>query len=366
MRVVLATRNRRQAAGAAGDCSRRSRSKSCRSRSSPGRAVAGNRLTFVENAILKARHAAQRRAACPRSPTTPGWKSTRLHGAPGIYSARYAGERRRRRQHRSCWPSWQDVRRAAHGTLSLRIGLHALGTGSVAADLPGTWEGRMRAPRGAAALATTRFSSCRSTRYVAELPPAEKNLLSHRGQALRAWSRSWARCACAGTRRVQARSAASRSLRAPALVRAQMSLLRLQLARRAGVAPAGALCRGSAGGPRISTCRRRRAVRWSRFSSAAARPACSRRRNRAFARSVRARHLPLAPDIEVTLEANPGTIEHGRFSGYRAAGVKRVSLGAQSSTPRTADAWTHPRQRRHRARGRRAAPARASKISIWI
>jgi oxygen-independent coproporphyrinogen-3 oxidase len=43
-----------------------------------------------------------------------------------------------------------------------------------------------------------------------------------------------------------------------------------------------------------------------------------------------ARLLPLAADIEITLEANPGTIEHGRFAGYRAAGINRVSLGAQS------------------------------------
>ena len=35
-------------------------------------------------------------------------------------------------------------------------------------------------------------------------------------------------------------------------------------------------------------------------------------------------------DIEVTLEANPGTIERGKFAEYRAAGVTRVSLGAQS------------------------------------
>jgi oxygen-independent coproporphyrinogen-3 oxidase len=40
--------------------------------------------------------------------------------------------------------------------------------------------------------------------------------------------------------------------------------------------------------------------------------------------------LPTAADLEVTLEANPGTIEHGRFGDYRAAGVNRVSLGAQS------------------------------------
>jgi oxygen-independent coproporphyrinogen-3 oxidase len=37
-----------------------------------------------------------------------------------------------------------------------------------------------------------------------------------------------------------------------------------------------------------------------------------------------------AADAEVTLEANPGTIERGRFEEYRAAGVNRVSLGAQS------------------------------------
>ena len=41
-------------------------------------------------------------------------------------------------------------------------------------------------------------------------------------------------------------------------------------------------------------------------------------------------HLPLAVDLEVTLEANPGTIERGRFGEYRAAGINRVSLGAQS------------------------------------
>jgi putative oxygen-independent coproporphyrinogen III oxidase len=42
------------------------------------------------------------------------------------------------------------------------------------------------------------------------------------------------------------------------------------------------------------------------------------------------RHLQLSADVEVTLEANPGTIERGRFAEYRAAGVTRVSLGAQS------------------------------------
>ena len=40
--------------------------------------------------------------------------------------------------------------------------------------------------------------------------------------------------------------------------------------------------------------------------------------------------LRFAPDVEVTLETNPGTVEHGPFAGYRAAGVNRLSFGVQS------------------------------------
>jgi len=40
--------------------------------------------------------------------------------------------------------------------------------------------------------------------------------------------------------------------------------------------------------------------------------------------------IDFADDAEITLEANPGTIERGRFAGYAEAGVNRVSLGAQS------------------------------------
>jgi putative oxygen-independent coproporphyrinogen III oxidase len=42
------------------------------------------------------------------------------------------------------------------------------------------------------------------------------------------------------------------------------------------------------------------------------------------------RRIAFADDAEITLEANPGTIERGRFSGYAQAGINRVSLGAQS------------------------------------
>ncbi|MEY5037951.1 MAG: hypothetical protein RL472_1057 [Pseudomonadota bacterium] len=39
---------------------------------------------------------------------------------------------------------------------------------------------------------------------------------------------------------------------------------------------------------------------------------------------------PTANDLEITLEANPGSVEVGRFEAYRAAGVNRVSLGLQA------------------------------------
>ena len=54
------------------------------------------------------------------------------------------------------------------------------------------------------------------------------------------------------------------------------------------------------------------------------------RRDRAVSRARAHARWVLPIDIEITLEANPGTIERGRFAEYRAAGVTRVSLGAQS------------------------------------
>jgi putative oxygen-independent coproporphyrinogen III oxidase len=55
-----------------------------------------------------------------------------------------------------------------------------------------------------------------------------------------------------------------------------------------------------------------------------------------FARLIGAfrERIGFAGDAEITLEANPGTIERGRFAGYRAAGINRVSLGAQSFSSR--------------------------------
>jgi len=53
----------------------------------------------------------------------------------------------------------------------------------------------------------------------------------------------------------------------------------------------------------------------------------------AILEAARAR-LPLAPDAEITLEANPGTVEADKFRDFAAAGVNRLSLGIQSFNPR--------------------------------
>ena len=45
------------------------------------------------------------------------------------------------------------------------------------------------------------------------------------------------------------------------------------------------------------------------------------------------RHLSFSDNIEITLEANPGTFEAEKFNGYRRAGINRLSMGIQSFDP---------------------------------
>jgi putative oxygen-independent coproporphyrinogen III oxidase len=70
--------------------------------------------------------------------------------------------------------------------------------------------------------------------------------------------------------------------------------------------------------------------------------------------------IAFADDVEVTLEANPGTIERGRFAGYRDAGINRVSLGAQTFAPRALELLgrIHTPDDTHRA----VAELRAAKL----
>lgn len=64
-----------------------------------------------------------------------------------------------------------------------------------------------------------------------------------------------------------------------------------------------------------------------------------------------AEHVSFAPDAEITLEANPGTVEQQRFDGFRAAGINRLSIGIQSFDPENLKALgrIHDDQAAHRA-----------------
>jgi len=63
------------------------------------------------------------------------------------------------------------------------------------------------------------------------------------------------------------------------------------------------------------------------------------------------RLLPFAKDIEITMEANPGTVEQQRFTEYRHIGINRLSLGIQSFNPEHLHALgrIHDAQQAHRA-----------------
>ncbi|MDQ7988667.1 MAG: radical SAM family heme chaperone HemW [Candidatus Dactylopiibacterium sp.] len=72
--------------------------------------------------------------------------------------------------------------------------------------------------------------------------------------------------------------------------------------------------------------------------------------------------LPLEPDCEITLEANPGTVEAARFAAFRAAGVTRVSVGVQSFN----EAHLQALGRIHgRAEALRALEAAATHFDTW-
>jgi XTP/dITP diphosphohydrolase len=145
-------------------------------------------LTFVENALLKARFAA-RVAGLPAIADDSGLEVDALHGAPGIYSARYAG------------PAADD---ASNNALLLRE-LAAVDAAGRAARYrcamvflrwpedpspviaQAAWEGRIgHVARGAGGFGyDPLFLVDDGARTAAELDPAEKNQRSHRGQALR-------------------------------------------------------------------------------------------------------------------------------------------------------------------------------------
>jgi XTP/dITP diphosphohydrolase len=150
--------------------------------------IAETGLTFVENAIIKARYAAEL-AKMPAIADDSGLEVDALHGAPGIYSARYAGEHASDEDNLRKLLAMLDGRPAAERSGRYCCALVYLRWAHDPFPLisQASWEGRIAtAPRGSGGFGYDPiFELPPRDITVAELSAAEKNQLSHRGQALR-------------------------------------------------------------------------------------------------------------------------------------------------------------------------------------
>lgn len=146
-------------------------------------------LTFVENALLKARQAA-RHTNLPALADDSGLEVDALNGAPGIYSARYAGkgagDEQNLRKLLADLQGLPDDQRAARFQCLLVYLRHEFDPTPLICQ--GTWEGRLlTAPQGKNGFGYDPVFYVPAHRCSsAELPPEVKNAISHRGQALRA------------------------------------------------------------------------------------------------------------------------------------------------------------------------------------
>lgn len=143
--------------------------------------------TFVENALAKARHASAR-ANLPALADDSGLCVHALGGAPGVHSARYAGEPKSdARNNAKLIAALQGVAdRGAHYACVLALVRRDDDPEPIIAD--GAWHGTIvDAPRGSGGFGyDPHFEDAATGMTGAELPLGQKNELSHRGKAMRA------------------------------------------------------------------------------------------------------------------------------------------------------------------------------------
>ena len=143
-------------------------------------------VTFVENALAKARHASQL-SGLPALADDSGVCVDALGGAPGVISARYAGEPRSdaRNNEKLIADLAGVANRAAHYISVLALVRHANDPEPMIAE--GIWEGIViDKPRGDGGFGyDPYFLDPRFGLTGAEMPLAQKNAVSHRGQAMR-------------------------------------------------------------------------------------------------------------------------------------------------------------------------------------
>ena len=146
-------------------------------------------LSFVENAILKARFAAEA-SGLPAIADDSGLEVDALHGAPGIYSARYAGpgadDAANNARLLADLEAVPDHVRTARYRCAMVFVRWPLDPSPIVRQA--RWEGRIaRVPRGTGGFGyDPLFLVGDGVTMAAELEPAHKNDVSHRGQALRA------------------------------------------------------------------------------------------------------------------------------------------------------------------------------------
>jgi XTP/dITP diphosphohydrolase len=146
-------------------------------------------LTFVENALLKARHAAQA-TGLPALADDSGLCVDALGGAPGLYSARYAGPGGNAGANIARLlaelDGVDDEARGASFHCCIVLLRHAADPRPLVVE--GDWRGTiLRAPRGDGGFGYDPvFMDPASGMTAAELPAAQKNAVSHRGRALAA------------------------------------------------------------------------------------------------------------------------------------------------------------------------------------
>ena len=144
-------------------------------------------MTFIENALAKARHASTQ-SGLPALADDSGICVDALGGAPGVLSARYAGEPKSdTRNNAALVSALQGVAdRRAHYYCVLVLLRHSRDPQPIVAE--GIWHGTViDAPRGGGGFGYDPHFEDRDCRMTgAELPLARKNELSHRGQAMRA------------------------------------------------------------------------------------------------------------------------------------------------------------------------------------
>ena len=142
--------------------------------------------SFVENALAKARHAS-RQAGLPALADDSGICVDALHGAPGVQSARYAGEPRsdRRNNARLIEDLAGIADRRAHYYCMLALMRHGDDPEPILVE--GRWDGTIiDAPRGEGGFGyDPHFFDPAAGMTGAEMPLARKNEVSHRGKAMR-------------------------------------------------------------------------------------------------------------------------------------------------------------------------------------